>query len=106
MNHEPVDLSIDRRATATTRGNQPRRQSPIRSYFAPMPKSAAPPEALDEVFASLAQNASDSRQAGSAIAVGKPSLDAAPLVALAANLERQHERLASFLRELEAGVRN
>jgi hypothetical protein len=102
MNHEPIDLSMERRVTSTTRDNQPRRRSTIRPYFAPIPAKAAstaPPEALDEVFAALARNSCSAAQAAPA----KPALNAAPLVALAANLERQHERLASFLRELETG---
>jgi hypothetical protein len=105
MNHEPIDLSIERRATNAKRDNQPRR-SPIRPYFVSEAKPAAPPEALDEVFASLAQNTGDVRQTIPAKPPAKPSLNAAPLVALAANLERQHERLTSFLRELETGPRN
>jgi hypothetical protein len=34
----------------------------------------------------------------------KPSLQAAPLVALSANLERQHERIAALLREIDASA--
>ncbi len=106
MNYEPIELSIERRASSTAGNNRPRQRPPIRPYFAPKPESAAPPEALDEVFASLAQNASDPRQADATIGPGKVLLDTAPIVALAANLERQHERLTRFLRELETGVRN
>jgi hypothetical protein len=106
MNHEPIDLSLERRATARTRENQSRRRSPIRPYFAPKTNTVAPPEALDEVFASLAHNTSNSQQASPATPPAKPSLNAAPLVALAANFERQHKRLASFLREFETGVRS
>jgi hypothetical protein len=50
------------------------------------------------VFANLA---SDSQPL---IKAARPALDAAPLAALAAGLERQHERIAMLLRDLEVST--
>jgi hypothetical protein len=98
MKLEPIDLILERRQSAKAVQDWSQRRSSGRPYFAQTSAVAAPPEALDEVFAGL----SATSQCAAAFSP-KSALDAVPLAALAANLERQHERLASFLRELETG---
>jgi hypothetical protein len=100
MYHEPIDINLDRAATAT-REEQPRRRSNVGPYFVPKPKHAAPPEAFDEVFATLAHE-SMVTPIEMTEENAKPSLQAASLVALSENLERQHERIAALLREIDA----
>jgi hypothetical protein len=102
MHHEPIDINLDRAAIAT-RESQPRRRSNVGPVFVPKPKHAAPPEAFDEVFATLAHKAIES-PTEMIEQPTKPSLQAAPLVALSANLERQHERIAALLREIDASA--
>jgi hypothetical protein len=99
---EPIDIRLER-AGAATREKQSRRRPTVSPYFSSTPMPAAPPEAFDEVFAKLA-HAHPGAPNSTTATPAKPSLDAAPLHALAASLERQHQRLAALLRELESGV--
>jgi hypothetical protein len=101
MNCEPNDISLQRTANSP-REKQSRHGSPARPFFASSVAMTAPPEAFDEVFASLARI--PTAETATAAAPTKPSLSAAPWVALTANLERQHERLSKLLREIETGA--
>jgi hypothetical protein len=102
MYREPIDVNLERTGVAT------REMADRRRPFGPRePKSfrsfPAPPEAFDEVFASLSQRPMEAKVSGASAALGKPTWNAAPLVALSASLERQHQRLAALVRELETG---
>src|SRR5450432_2562704 len=102
MNYDPIDISLER-TSATASEVMPGRR-PVRPYFAPRTKPTAPPEAFDEVFAALAHKPIAAPTTAATVPVAKPSLNTAPLLALSANLARQHERLAALWHELDSGI--
>jgi hypothetical protein len=102
MNQELIDINLERAAVAEVGKPARRRSHGNLQPIATEPEPASP-EAFDEVFASLSQKPVASQTWGESTSLGKPSLNAAPLLALAASLERQHERLAALLREIESG---
>jgi hypothetical protein len=102
MRYEPIDMNLERVGSATGEMADRRRFFGRRETMS-IRSRPAPAEAFDEVFASLSEKPVESEAAGSLATSSKPSLNAAPLVALSASLERQHERLAALVRELETG---
>jgi hypothetical protein len=102
MRHEPIDMNLERAGTATR--EMPDRRRPFRMMETRQLRALpAAPEAFDEVFASLSQQPTEHHAGDRSATLAKPSLNAVPLVALSASLERQHERLAALVRELETG---
>jgi hypothetical protein len=103
MKFEPIDLSLEPLA-AIARVNHVRMRSVAQSRPQATVLRPAPPEAFDEVFAALSQKSAPVAASKLPSSFAKPSLNAAPLVALEANLRRQHERLAILLREIDSGI--
>jgi hypothetical protein len=103
MKFEPIDLSLERPA-AGTRAKQLRPRSAADSRPHPAGPHQASPEAVDEVFAALSPKSAADAGSKLPTSFAKPSLHAAPLVALEANLQRQHERLAILLREIDSSI--
>jgi hypothetical protein len=94
MIQDPVELELGH----VGRRSSVARLSKMTSARDAVRHDLASPAAFDEVFANLA---SDPQPAMSA---ARAALDAAPLVTFAASLERQHERIATLLRDIESGT--
>jgi hypothetical protein len=103
MKFEPTDLSLEPLA-AIARVNHVRMRSATQSRPQATVLRPAPPEAFDEVFAALSQKSALEVASELPTSLAKPSLDVAPLVAFEANLRRQHERIATLLREIDSGI--
>jgi hypothetical protein len=103
MKFDPVDRKLEPSATSA-RMNRVRMRSATQSRTQATFRRPAPPEAFDEVFASLAQKSATEAASELPTSFAKPTLNTAPLVALEANLQRQHERIATLLREIGSGI--
>lgn len=87
MKLEPIDLSLERPAAVTRAKHlQPRSAAQSRPHSAG-PHEASP-EAVDEVFAALSPKSAPDAASKLLSSFAKPSLNAAPLLALEANLQR------------------